>query len=716
MRLDKLILENFLTYEFLEYEFERRPLQIQGLNLTDEDQKSNGSGKSGIQSGIEFCIAASNSRDVRDSELITYGFKESRVQLFASCDVRKEKLHIDWTIRLKGSNRLTLWTRSYDGKWKEVSFSNVNDGKKYILAWFAISKEDLFNYYIINKTRFKSFFKSSNKEKVDLINRFSDASIIQGLEDIDVEDLLDEHDSLEHNISRILGKLELIGSSIIREKQRDFKAEMKDDVEDLEEEIEDLNEKIEVEGDSILLYTEKIAVSRDYINDAKLDIISVLEERVGIREKIEVINANISEVNKEVGQQHKILDKFKSTDWDSKRFKHEEVLDNDNMLVDEIEIDVQNIELKEDKLLMFLRGIEVKLGGTIECPSCQFEWIRDDNLDKVHQDKQQGEGLLKVVLRKLKNETNSLKALKEGIGKLEKTVSAINKLEKEENDGRQKLVEALNLVNEKVSTVEGRLRLLNRELEASQDAEKDFKAAISRKKEMIENHNGKIDLIEAGILLIEKEQDGYKTDIKKLKVGNSKAAIKELKDQKHTMEVNLREANIKVSKVGDKIYEKNQWINNFKQFRMYLANQSLEVIEYHSNRYLKEMGSDMTVKMEGFKVLANGTYKEEITAKVIRGIERTFSSFSGGEQGRLLFASILANRHMINQTHPYGGLDFLSIDEVFEGVDSLGLKYLIESAKTLGIAVMIITHITDEDVSSDVLMVVKENGVSTIKK
>ena len=119
--------------------------------------------------------------------------------------------------------------------------------------------------------------------------------------------------------------------------------------------------------------------------------------------------------------------------------------------------------------------------------------------------------------------------------------------------------------------------------------------------------------------------------------------------------------------------------------------------------------------MEGFKMLSNGTFKDEITAKILRNVERTFASFSGGEQGRLLFAAILANRHMLNSTHKYGGLDFLSVDEVFEGVDSLGLKSLIKSAKLLDIAVMVITHVTDEEVSDDILLIEKVNGISYVK-
>ena len=142
---------------------------------------------------------------------------------------------------------------------------------------------------------------------------------------------------------------------------------------------------------------------------------------------------------------------------------------------------------------------------------------------------------------------------------------------------------------------------------------------------------------------------------------------------------------------------------------MYLANQSLEAIEFSHEQIFGWDGiGPEGLSLKDFKNSSKtGTFKEEITAKIVRDVERTFSSFSGGEQGRLLFAAILANRHMINSTHKYGGLDFLSIDEVFEGVDSLGLKKLVKSAKQLEIAVMIITHVTDEEVNDDILLIEK---------
>ena len=164
-------------------------------------------------------------------------------------------------------------------------------------------------------------------------------------------------------------------------------------------------------------------------------------------------------------------------------------------------------------------------------------------------------------------------------------------------------------------------------------------------------------------------------------------------------------------------FKRNLSSNNFKQFRLHLANKSLETMQYRTNHFLKELGNDILVRLDGYKVKANGTIKEEISAVIIRDGERTFSSLSGGEQVRVLFSSILANRYLINSTHPHGGLDFLSVDEVFDKIDSVGMKHLIRSAKKLETCIMVISHVSDEDLSGeDILTIVKENGVSTIKQ
>ena len=677
MRLDKIILDNFLTYEHLEYDISKKPLLVQGLNKTEEDQESNGSGKSGIFSGIEFCITASNSRDVRDKELVMFGEKEARTQLYASCDVRKQTIHIDWKIKVKGSNVLTLNKRAYDGEWENISFSNVNDGKKYILNWFAIEKEDLFNYYIINKSRFKTFFKASNKEKVELINRFSDASIIDGLDKIDNTKLQNEYNDIKSEIDKIDGKIELTDEQILEEKSKDVELENK------------------LLKDSLL---DKIQEAKDDIDGFNQEIKEFKQEQQDDKTLFDNANGELNALNIKVNKAQLLVDNFVGKDFDKLIDDQNNLIDDQEALVNIEKASVSELDNKSLKVNKLIKELNVELSGSITCPSCANEFVLDckhGTLDQVKNKLQQATTIDSTIKNKEQTHKDKIKDIQEIIDRLDGKLVLISNERDLESKDRQELVNNLNDINSQSI-------LLNKKINKLQSKLLEHKTDIADCKADIKKFNLNI--------------DGFKQEIKNIGSNTSKintsaleASLLSLKKQKTNLEGDLTQK-------GDEIYLNNQWVNNFKQFRMHLANQSLEAIEFHMNRYLVGMQSDLKVKLEGFKMLANGTFKDEITAKIIRTVERTFSSFSGGEQGRLLFAAILANRHMINQTHPYGGLDFLSIDEVFEGVDSLGLKKLVQSAKKLNVAVMIITHVTDEEVNDDVLLIEKINGISYVKK
>ena len=675
MKLDKIILENFLTYKDLEYNFSSNPLLVQGRNLTEEDQESNGSGKSGIFSGIEFCIAGSNSRDVRDKELVMFGEKEARTQLFASCDVRKESIHIDWTIKVKGSNVLTL-NIIKEGASRNVSFSNVNDGKRFILNWFDIEKEDLFNYYIINKSRFKSFFKASNKEKVELINRFSDASIIDGLDKIDTSDLKQEHISIKANINKVEGMIEVISGQILEEKNKDVEAEIQNKKEVL---AEDIAEALE----------DKDNVSKE-IKEINAKASSDLEELIKLESDLKALEINVDAAKL-------LVDEFVETDFkesleqaNSDRDIQYDLLDNE---VDQID----DMDLKSLKVNKLIKDLEVELSGAITCPSCSTEFTLDckhGSLDDVKSKMYKAKEISKTISLKVTSHEDKITSIKDTIKGVELKLSSISKDKQIESKQKQVLINSLNSATNEV-------QILNKNILRLTSLTNEHKIDIA---------DCKVDIKKFDLLV-----QGFKAELKNIDTSITKSNLRPLEERLVSLRANLDKLELEYNDKGDEIYRMNQWINNFKQFRMHLANQSLEAIEFQMNRYLVGMQSDLKVKLEGFKMLANGTFKEEITAKIIRNVERTFSSFSGGEQGRLLFAAILANRYMINSTHKYGGLDFLSIDEVFEGVDSLGLKKLVKSAKQLEIAVMIITHVTDEEVNDDILLIEKVNGISNIK-
>ncbi len=715
MKLTKIILKDFLTYDELEYDFQEKPLLVQGLNLTDKNQASNGSGKSAIQTGVEFAITSSNSRDVRDHELVTYGRPQAEVELTAECDVRKERIRIGWIIKVKGSNKLSIHILKTGNTEEEVSFSNVNDGKKFIMNWFAISREDLFSYFIINKSKFKSFFKSSNREKVELINRFSDASIVEGLEDIDT--IEKEQEAAEHqsSIDSTNGKIELLQAEITKEQNRDFATEFEEAESELTEEIQDWEEEIDIEKAAIEAIEGTIKSIKKAIDDYEPAKAEIIERVAKYNDRIAKESKRYAPVEKKLKAANKAVEEFERTEWDEKRATYKELEVVQQEKLDEIGQEEEKLYEQDTQLKSFLKQLEVIMGGSVTCPNCDHEFVKEGDLEETKEKHAQGNALGKALMKREEILSEQADAVDGELDKLSKSLSEINKLEQEENESWNKLNDIVTDIKCELLDIKEDIA----EIETQRDAQVRRGADMDQGKVNLENkitqNKNHITAHENSIKNIKSRIEGIKEQMKLLKPLDNKKRIKELKkDLKEFLDAyTMHQKNL--DKTNDEIYEMNQWKNNFKQFRMHLANQSLEVIGYHCNRYLEGMGSDMRVEFEGYKTLANGNVKDEITAKVLRGVERTFSSFSGGEQGRLLFASILANRHMINTSHPYGGLDFLSIDEVFEGVDGLGLKHLISSAKTLGIAVMIITHVTDEMTSDDVMVIVKENGVSRIK-
>lgn len=713
MRLKKILLENFLTYEELEYSFQDKALLVQGVNLTDKNQKSNGSGKSAIQTGIEFALTASNSRGVNDKELVTYGFDKSKVKLVIECDSRKETLSIEWTIKTKGSNLLSLKINE-----NELSFSNVNDGKKQILDWLGISKEDLFNYFIINSTRFKSFFGSSNREKVDLINRFSDSSIIDGLEKIDNSKLEEEKENVEISINKIKGGVDAIKEQIEEAKNFDFTKELEDTKMDIMGEISENNffidelkkeiKKLDLDKKDIDDEIDEFKVEIKRLEDSKSDLDGSIKEQEAI-----VANSKKAYDDKVVENDSIVVQDFSKDifDLDSKI----ELLDGYR---DELYEQLKKVDLDITKVSKFLSGVDVKLGGSITCPSCSHVFIMDGDREVLLDKKSKGDELL-VKFEKSKKEiedditkrSNELSDCKTKKNSIVVEESKENRLSRERESILRGLRDTLSNDEDTLSQLKRKPLKIDKDI--AETNESIGEAKLERKdikKEQDFIKNTKIEDLKSKNKSLEKEMS-------ELKVSNNVETIKKLKDSIKDREKKLLVLDKDLIEVNDKIYNRNKWANNFKQFRLHLANKSLETMQYRTNEFLKELGNDILVRLDGYKVKANGTIKEEISATIIRDGERTFSSLSGGEQVRVLFSSILANRYLINATHPHGGLDFLSVDEVFDKIDSLGMKYLIRSAKKLETCIMVISHVSDEDLAGeDILTIVKENGVSKIKQ
>jgi len=720
MRLDKLTAINFLTYKELDYTFEKKALLVQGINKTEEHQKSNGSGKSGLQTAIEFCLTASNSRGVKDCDLVTFGKKQSELNLFLSCDHRKENLHINWIIKTKGSNLLKIKSKSFnDLIYKDVSFSNVNDGKKFILNWLAISKEDLFSYFIINKARFKSFFDSSNKEKVALINRFSDASILDNLDNLDYSHEVDLLEQEKSNLNKLQGALELVKENYEKEKTKDLSKE-KDKIKKTKElEIQDLKDKIDD-------YKDDIDDCNEDISDIKKDLKNYEKKKVEINSDIKEISLKIEskkEDLKKLKEQHQeskdVLKSFVFTPYESQKNEIQKTIDDINKKISNIQHKVLNNDKETYNKEQELEKHKVMLKGAISCPSCSHSFVLDNDLsiDEIKQSISKIQITLKDLTKNKEKLQKEIDVLKNNSLPIEQEkLLEIKGFEDKEEKQHILLKSNVQRKLDEFMLCKDELLLIKDTKDKYKDSIQNINDEIYEAKEEAKETNASIKSLKLKIKGLKEQIKLLKQSISSIKLSENKELLNDYLKQIEQYEVKVNSQSIVVSEISDKIQDLKTWKNRFKEFKSYVANKSLEIMEYHCNRYLKEMNTDMRVVYDGFKVLSNGKIKDEISAKVSRGEDREFYSFSAGERGIVLFSSILANRYLINNSHPYGGLDFLSIDEVFEGVDSLGLNILLKSIQDQNITIMVITHVSDEHIGGDKLTIIKENGISKIVK
>ena len=275
MQPRRLILRNFGPFSSLKYDFVNESIAIIGENRTQDDQLSNGSGKSSISQGLFYGIYGVNLRGVLDKKLIREGEDSAYICVQIHCPIRKQILSIEREIRTKGSSTLRLALIDGDeSKSTPVICATVNEGNKFIANWIEISAVDAKSYYIVSKGNYKSFFNSSNTEKLALISRFINFASIDKTKDI-ITERLDELNEIkrgyENEKSSFEGKLSAYEEQLNFILEEDLEKKRNDEISGLTYLINVYDDNIKEKQNSISNFEKsKIAKERQKEDIAKL--------------------------------------------------------------------------------------------------------------------------------------------------------------------------------------------------------------------------------------------------------------------------------------------------------------------------------------------------------------------------------------------------------------------------------------------------------------
>lgn len=190
---------------------------IFGENEDDgENQQHNGSGKSSFIECIAFGITGEAFRKVDTIEDIIRDDED-----YAEVELRFANGNTGMVISRRierGESQKVSVIVTRDGSEEEIPFVSVLEMNRRIYELLGISKDDLYHNYLLNENRFKSFFSSSDKEKKEIINTFSNGIIVDEAIDklkLDMDRIeVDEMMPARSECSRIDGALDAIRQQI----------------------------------------------------------------------------------------------------------------------------------------------------------------------------------------------------------------------------------------------------------------------------------------------------------------------------------------------------------------------------------------------------------------------------------------------------------------------------------------------------------------------
>lgn len=664
----RIVLKNFGPFESIDYDFQQEAIAVIGENRTQDDQLSNGSGKSFLEQGLFYGIYGVNLRDKQDKKLIRKGFDTAYICVFIYCPIRRQTLKIERELRAKGSSVLAIYL-IHDGdeiEIEKVQFATVLDGNRYIANWVEISAEDAKSYYIVSKGNYNSFFRSSNTEKLALISRFINFSMLDKTKSIIDDKVLvlnEEKQALDRSKASYEGKLSVYQEQLQEILDSNPEEEQLQEIKKAEDYIEDVKGAIE---------SNELRISKE--QQSALDLKHSLSELEKLRTKVSEELSNIDTSNFDTI--YKEIDEDVDVCRQEKRTKENSLNAIQNRIID---------------IKRTLNKIEVLLSGIIVCPNCQHEFFL--KTDKTVQEIKKQKEVAEIELNK---ESEEKKIAEKSIEELDAVLDEYMSLKSQTDKEFDEVANQQRGLKKKILELEHNIGSLNQQIKSKENFVKTLQNEI-------ENGENLISLKLA-----------YIKDLKNTKVVKKSTDEIEntIKETEHLIDDQCK----KITNKNDEIFKIQRWIQRFKDFKMYLAMEQLKNIQSRANEILKSMGSDLRLMIEGFKVDAKGKVKEEITPYVFRDEMESFFYYSGGEQARTEIALILAIQQMINATKQYGGMQFLLVDEILESADSLGIENIISSIKFLKQSSIIVTHVPKINEEINQIRIIKENGISRLEE
>lgn len=770
-KLKSIEAENLCAFRSLAYTLQQGVTTlIFGNNKDNDSQQSNGAGKSALLECIAVGLTGSPLRKIRTEEIINDAAEQCRIILHLANEASNEELIIARSIPRKGAS--TVACKLYRGgelvTTDEAVQHSVDAYNKYILEKLGITREELLNNFILSKYRYEDFLSSSDKEKKEIINRFSNGILVDeaiARVEEDIEPLSSEQQKIDLELAGIDGRIEMLQEQIAKEvaagEERGRNRETR--IAELEEAIASKREYIRTHKETLTGIDATIAEvdkadkelqaleSSDTSLEECLKAIDAVmtllpdalrtdwnhtlklkkEDLLLAQSSLENLDASVNHAEAVLKEKYDAFEKFKVqyTDFVTKYgYKCEEY----STRLQEIDKTLRNLASRLEELRRKRRVISAsidelsnKLAGSITCPKCGHEFL----VAQPQFDIEVGTKELRLRQQQLSEINGNIEAEQNSAEEAEMQQSKLNSerrtLDSDRSRWEQELSDherAVCSATSEVERAEHNRKRTKAEVAAMQDeidsirrkAFDEFFGNIDERNATLSRERRKIvEDIRSAECAIETLQETIR-EVNEMAAEDLTLSLRKTLEQEkqRSMETAKRKF-----EVDDKVRALEVQRERFVQFKTYLANTKIEALSRITNEFLIGIGSDIRIRFDGYTVLKSGKVREKISISLLRdGVDcGSFGKFSAGEAARVNLATILAMQKLVNANcDDEKGLDLLVLDEILEAVDEAGLSSMFDALNALGSTVLVVSHGNVAEGYPHKLVITKENGESRI--
>lgn len=659
---------------------------IFGRNEDNASQPCNGSGKSSLIEAISFALTGEQLRKVKSvEEIINDHADEAYVYLRLDNDFNDTTFTIERNISRNAPQSIEC--HKYDAAGQEIETDKtiqptVSDYNKFILNEIGLSKDDIYNNFILCDNKYESFFDCSDKNKKEVINRFSNGIIVDesiARVQADMEPIVVRLNEVNNKVINVKGSISAIENELtqVDEKKVNAQKERESHIERLDGQIQKCREDIEAaedkkskgekrlellqqlqkqvanleESDTALLEAYHQIKSMCEVNElGTVSEFDVLSERykkdlIDANDLITKLKAQINAANKRVKELQKDYE-GKNNLYTQHTQEQSELTEKDKALIEKFNKEVAKIDQQLDKiedqikvhksrqaqLETLIARNSAMMDGIIICPKCEHKFFVGNEIT------------VEEVRANLVNFRTEMEDNKSKVKKLNEEFDHYDDQAATKSDEIETIEKRIKSRSLDLNTEYSSLVSLSKELdEAERSVSSLQKQQISTENEL-DRINGKIEVMRnrlfgeingilegritngenyisqqtSSIKFIQGQMAQYQQSKRELLEAPQTDFTASLKASLEKYQSDLQKAEKSASDIQSEYDILKKQELDFVMFKSYIARKKIDALSLIVNDFLEKIGSDIRLKLEGFTVTKTGKLRDKISVQVMR--------------------------------------------------------------------------------------------------